>query len=59
MERALGIDTAASSNDYSIASCEATAEAFTDEPGKSLADYLRRLEQEWSREGDAGPPQSP
>ena len=36
-----------------IASCDATGESFTDEPGKSLADYLRRMESE------AGPPQSP
>ena len=36
-----------------IAACDATGESFTDEPGKSLADYLRRMESE------AGPPQSP
>ena len=42
-----------------IASCEATAECFTDEPGKSLADYLRRLEQELSDPSAGGRSQSP
>ena len=42
-----------------IASCEATAECFADEPGKSLADYLRRLEQELSDPSAGGRSQSP
>jgi len=42
-----------------IASCEATVECFTDEPGKSLADYLRRLELEWSDAAADGRSQSP
>jgi predicted DNA-binding transcriptional regulator YafY len=36
-----------------IATCDPAEEHFTDEPGKSLSDYLRRMESE------AGPPQSP
>lgn len=36
-----------------IATCEATGESFADEPGRTLADYLHRLEDE------VRPPQSP
>ncbi len=32
-----------------IAACEAPGEVFTDEPGKTLADYLRRVEHEIQR----------
>lgn len=36
-----------------IRTCEATGDGFEDEPGRSLADYLERMERE------VGPPQSP
>ncbi len=42
-----------------IANCEATGESFADEPGRTLADYLRRVEAEVQLSHAPAPQESP